>query len=69
MEEIKYPNKGLMLDIRHISKIDRHVPFTDPSIKRIVDFINPQYLVYEFITDSFKELEQYIETQNRALDF
>ncbi|MHB8065318.1 MAG: TIM barrel protein [Ruminiclostridium sp.] len=53
----------------HISRIDRHVPYTHPSIKRVIDFVNPQYLVYEFITDSFKKLEQYVETQNQALGY
>lgn len=52
----------------HIAKIDNHVPFTDPSIKRVIDFVDPKYLVYEFITDSFEQLEQYVITQNRVLD-
>jgi hypothetical protein len=53
----------------HISGIDRHLPFTHPSIKRVIDFVNPKYLVYEFITSSFEELEQFVETQNRVLGY
>lgn len=51
----------------HIARIDRHVPFAHSSIKSVIDFVNPQYLVYEFITDSFEELERYVETQSKAL--
>jgi hypothetical protein len=51
----------------HISKIDRHVPLMHPSIKKVIEFVKPEYLVYEFITDSFEELEQYVETQNETL--
>ena len=52
----------------HIARIDRHVPFSNPSIKRVIDYINPQYLVYEFITNSYEELEQFVTAQNRVLE-
>ncbi len=53
----------------HVSRIDRHLPFTHPSIKRVMDLVDPKYLVYEFITDSFKQLEQYVITQNCVLEY
>ncbi len=52
----------------HISKIDRHMPFTHPSVKKIIEFIKPQYLVYELLTDSLEELDEYVEVQNKALE-
>ncbi|PYG87390.1 xylose isomerase-like TIM barrel protein [Ruminiclostridium sufflavum DSM 19573] len=52
----------------HIARIDRHLPFMNPSIKRVIDFIKPEYLVYEFITGSYEELEQYAAAQNIVLD-
>lgn len=51
----------------HIARIDNHIPFSHPSIKQVIDFVNPKYLVYEFITDSYEELEQYVAAQNRVL--
>lgn len=53
---------------RHIAQIDRHLPYTHPSIKRVIEFVKPQYLVYEFITDSYEKLEQYVTVQNRVLE-
>lgn len=51
----------------HIAQIDRHIPFCHSSIKKVVDYVNPQYLVYEFIARSLNELDEYIKEQNRAL--
>ncbi|MBU3189071.1 TIM barrel protein [Clostridium bowmanii] len=51
----------------HIMKIDMHKPFSDIDAKKLIDFINPQYVIYEFITKSFEELEEYIAIQNKAL--
>ncbi len=51
----------------HISRVDRHIPFVDPSIRRVIDFIRPEYLVYEFLTDSLDQLGKYIDIQNRVL--
>ncbi|WP_303863949.1 TIM barrel protein [Alkalibaculum bacchi] len=52
----------------HISQIDRHTPFTHPSIKKVIDYVRPQYLVYEFISESLNELDKYIKEQDRALE-
>jgi hypothetical protein len=54
--------------LEHISKIDMHIPFAHPSIKKVIDFVNPKYLVYEFLTESFGELERYVMEQNRVLE-
>ncbi|GCD08444.1 TIM barrel protein [Clostridium tagluense] len=51
----------------HIMKIDMHKPFSDTNVKRIIDFIDPEYVIYEFITRSLEELEEYITIQNKAL--
>lgn len=51
----------------HIAKIDTHRPFMNTSINCVIDFVKPKYLVYEFITNSYEELEQYISQQNRVL--
>ncbi len=51
----------------HIMKIDMHKPFSDISVKKLIDLINPEYVIYEFITSSLEELEAYITIQNKAL--
>ncbi|MCR4435132.1 MAG: TIM barrel protein [Clostridiales bacterium] len=51
----------------HISKIDRHTPFTHSSIRRVMDRVRPEYLVYELLAPSLDVLEGYIEEQDRAL--
>lgn len=51
---------------RHVINIDEHKPFTEKSIKKLINFINPEYLVYEFITYSLEQLEIYIETQDNS---
>lgn len=50
----------------HVFRIDSHKPFTDNSAKRLVEVISPEYLVYEFVAGSIGQLEEYIETQDRA---
>jgi len=51
----------------HIMKIDMHKPFSDVSIRKLIDLIHPEYVIYEFITSSLEELEDYITIQNKAL--
>lgn len=51
----------------HVFNIDNHKPFTDSSAKNIIEFIKPKYLVYELISNSIIELEEYIKIQNKAI--
>lgn len=51
----------------HIAQIDRHLPFTTPYVKKLVDKIRPQYLIHEFLTYSRKEQEQKLAKQCRML--
>lgn len=52
---------------KHIFKIDMHMPFSSPKVRTLVEYINPDYLTYEFLSSSLSQLEEYISTQNRAL--
>lgn len=52
----------------HILKIDKHVPFEHPSIKKVIDAVKPEFLVYEFLTDKLEELDSFMEIQNKVLD-
>lgn len=51
----------------HILKIDQHLPFTDSAIERIVNYIQPKYLIHEFMFSSYRELSEAIRTQQAAL--
>lgn len=51
----------------HIAKIDTHVPFRHPSIRRVIDFVKPGHIVYEFAADSLDILDSFINEQNLAL--
>ncbi|MFH0968747.1 MAG: sugar phosphate isomerase [Methanobacteriota archaeon] len=48
---------------RHIPHIDEHRPYSDGSCSEILDIVQPEYLVHEFITRSREELQEYIRKQ------
>lgn len=62
-----YENFKLAYD--HIFNIDWHKPFKSKRAKEILEEINPEFLVYEFSAKTSEELEEYIETQHKALGF
>lgn len=54
---------------KHITKIDKHIPFEDKRIKEVIEFIKPKYLLYEVLTDTLEELQDYVDRQNEALGY
>lgn len=51
----------------HIYKIDYHDPFINRRVGEIINKLDLDYLVYEFLTDSLDELKEYIEEQDKCL--
>lgn len=51
----------------HILKIDQHLPFEHPDIHKVIDYIQPNYLVHEFMFGSRAELSACLKKQNAAL--
>lgn len=49
-------------------KVDLHKPFREKCAKDIINYIEPEYLVYEFVTDSLDELQAYINEQNESIN-
>jgi hypothetical protein len=49
--------------MQHIPRIDEHLPFSENSCTEIIDLIQPEYLVHEFITRSREELQEHIRKQ------
>lgn len=75
MEETKKQSKcELIYDeikervLFHVMKLDMHKPFKDRDVKKIIELVKPEYVIYEFITRSLEEFDEYITTQNEALE-
>ena len=51
-----------------LMKIDLHRPFEEKCAKDIIDYINPEYLVYELVTDSLDKLQACIDKQNQSIN-
>jgi len=52
---------------KHIGKIDTHVPFENSEIKNIIEYINPNWLVYEFLPKDINDWSKKITIQNKYL--
>ena len=51
---------------RHIGNIDQHRPFQTEAAKRILDAIQPEYVVHEVGMDSMKDLFEQLQVQLKA---
>ncbi len=52
---------------QHVMQIDQHDPFDDPSIERLFDWIDPQFLIFEFTYRDMAEWNDKIARQRRSL--
>ncbi len=53
--------------MNHVLKIDEHRPFTTSAARSIVDYLQPEFLVHEFMYKDLAEWEQKLDQQQRAL--
>lgn len=51
----------------HAFAVDRHLPFTCRGVSALIERIAPEYLTFEFITESRAQLREYIDLQRAAL--
>ena len=51
----------------HAFACDRHQPFTCPGVRAFIDWIDPEYLTFEFISSSRAEQEAMLREQLAAL--
>ncbi|MCD8054630.1 MAG: sugar phosphate isomerase/epimerase [Lachnospiraceae bacterium] len=51
----------------HVFAIDRHLPFTDPGVRGLVERIDPRYVTYEYITRDREEHARYLRAGTAAL--
>ncbi len=57
-----------LIDVyKHVSKIDTHVPFIDKRINQIIDLINPEWIVYEFLPKTLNEWAVMLDKQNEIV--
>ena len=54
--------------LQHVFRIDEHKPFSHRDVRRILDYVRPDYLVHEFMYSSQQQLAEYLNIQNRALE-
>lgn len=66
IQEIEDPFEQYINLIGHIKEIDWHIPFDDLKVKTMIDKIEPEYVVYEVLTQTFDQLDDYITCQNIA---
>ncbi len=66
---LKEDDKGRKHKIlmEHVNKLDPHQPFDHEVAKKIVDFINPLYCVYETNPTTINEFNYFMKKQNFAL--
>jgi len=55
--------------LAHVLAIDQHLPFSDREVRRIIDRIQPGFLVHEFTFRNREKWSEYIRIQNEALGF
>ena len=51
----------------HAFAVDKHLPFTAPGVRKLLERIAPEYLTFEFITDNAKQHREYLDAQLQAL--
>lgn len=58
---------GLSESIGHVMNIDQHLPFSTRQVKRLLDWVQPQWLVHEFVQTSQTDWETKIARQQQAI--
>lgn len=53
--------------MNHVLRIDEHRPFSSPAVRRIIDCIQPDYVIHEFMQLSMQDWMDKVTTQQLAL--
>lgn len=54
------PAERFRQTFEHVFRVDRHEPFTTPEVRELVKLVNPDFLTFEYITETREQLEQYL---------
>lgn len=52
---------------QHVTAIDQHLPFDTPDVRRIMDYVQPDWLVHEFVQKASNDWEIKVIRQRQAL--
>ncbi len=53
--------------LKHVCAIDQHRPFTDPAAQKIIDLVQPDYLVHELVHKNARDYEKNLRIQLKTL--
>lgn len=53
--------------MEHVLKIDEHLPFSTQKVQKIMEKVQPEYLVHEFMQTSTLDWQTKVQTQQLAL--
>lgn len=71
LENVQYPqgtfSQRFAASYAHIGKIDAHLPFSVPEVAKLIEKIQPEYLVHELHWKNWLQRECDIQTQMQAL--
>lgn len=62
--ERKFPNE--LPIFKHITQIDQHLPCQHSDLKKVIQLIQPKYLIHELYYSDFQELSKLIALQRKA---
>jgi len=51
----------------HAFAVDQHLPFTCPGVRELVERVKPDYLTFEFITETPEQHRDFLMQQRKAL--
>src|SRR6056297_2427349 len=54
--------------VEHIKRIDQHLPYDDVSVNEIIKLVKPEYIVFEFSSKTYDQIDAYIYKQNKILN-
>lgn len=64
------PHDNFMAEtMSHVLKIDQHLPFTSSAVNRVLNLIQPQYVVHEFMFTSINDWSRKVSTQQQSLQW
>jgi hypothetical protein len=65
---INMPQDNILAEaMSHVLRIDEHLPFSSPGVKRILNCVQPKYIVHEFMYTSINDWSEKIRIQQQAL--
>lgn len=55
--------------MNHVLRIDEHLPFSSSSVNKLIHYIQPEYVVHEFMYASINDWSEKIKIQQQALGY